>query len=1774
MEKIFIRERINAVDYNNVNQCLLFTSSDADIEGGIVNVNLESDVAGWYQLTFDAPAFILKNGELIDNPILKHLFPLSKLKYTRITKTGDKEEELILYFIVQPEEDSRDESGIVLKSYTCIDYPRHNLSKAKNGITIGEDTLDEKRSMTPNNEVPNVDGKVLYVKADVQSRMNFNNYSELGGWLDALPGAFAYIPSENRAFRLVNTDPSKKDLNDESKFINWYELEVNSETGTFQTCIKDSDGNIIPEPVWSPEWGGYPLAPDPNKYDYGSIGINDIDPAIAQFYWDTVWFDPEKTMGRYDGLLYRENSRLLYDIYETLDFEFPNDFLGTKYKVENLDDTVPSYTGGATMYVIETGTVWQYVNDTWEDTHKNKREVFKTKDTLKGKWAKLDPQKPYLAPNYADKYLDYILEGTGWKVGEVDKIYIDNGTVELAEDGVVNPKKVELSTYLYFDNSNAYNAISELCNAFKCYPRFDHVNKIVNLRSVPGEDNGLTYLYRDNLKSSRITQDGEKAVSKLWVYGGEDLNGQVYIQDCNRVNPEYYLADYNSLDDLNARVANPREGQYAKISLKKYTWDQLIEKTKKNGERLPITNTFLVGELPVNSWGTGAIPEINSLDQLPATGELGQTVFIREQDSYYSWIPEANAWFDTYLSSEPSEASNIITFERRFDRENDQWVDKGQFYHWWEVLSPYADNYIMDFSYFLDRKLMTEEQVNDIKYNFILPISHLNKKRAPLLKEYSTLSQELLNWNNTYDESKIAAEAIDKSLRTTYAIYETKNGVTSLKDSGLYLYPPGADFKTEGWSLAEVQYSKSEAVEVPTFDKIAEAFPNPKIGNMVKVKDTGEVYWYANTYSFKDTISYYLGWNEGDLKDSKADAEKREKEWLYSPDGSLEARNRGTGLFEELREQELYPKTDYDTASDALKYWFNPPANIDMIPDGMPGDPKETSLAHNYYNARNRLITEEVNKQYALEKIAEVETAITLLLERVKILENKITSLEHGLREKYGDYIVEGVFTDDTMVYIYNLWYAGLKALNLYHRPLITYELGVVDVSGLPEYSTMTEDVYHDIVYRLNKPELVLPNPGDYCYVTDNKLGIVKEKANITSVVRSLSNPANHQITIETVDTNTEELIGKLVTAANTIYSKEQIYNRSAVIKSDGTIAQDTVSASLDDNSGKLTIMSNNGTVLLGENGIITTDRENADLRMQYTGKGIFSSTNGGTTWENILNAGKISIKALSAGTIDSNTISVSNIGKTANIIIDGKGITAISKDGVDASSPNIIPDDKTSFFLDAKSGNAYFAGRIKAKSGDIGGWDISGTALKKGGVGMSSDNSSLNNYAFWAGNTDPSQAKFWVKHDGTMKATKATIEGDLTATTGKIGNWTINNGAITNNNVQLTSNGNLIASNVDIKGKIEASSGTVGGWNIDNVQFQKQIGDYSFEIRSDRGASEPALLVYKNQGSNQGYKFYVRPDGYLYAANVGLSGSISSSTITGSSITCGNVFNLRTNGHFKYYNGVGFLTCGQASRTDHPWLSAVNVNFANGISFRNGTAWGDAGDEIDSIRHSGYSLCITSGGNMNLEATNFNLAPRGEYVACNKCYFRADASNNSWIYFSTNGGYGSRIKGNGNSLYLYPSDSGAVYCGGSDSSDKVATKSGGPSSLNVKRNLLNINNQYEDIYKDLQNLNMYTYDYRFNNIDIEKRSNYGFIIDEIEKTKTLSKYFKSYEVDRWIDENNNLISQEETDINKYKSIKVKEWERDSYIKGMFILIKTLQNKIDILEKQIKKESD
>lgn len=1764
MDKIFIRERINVVDYENKNKGLLYTSSGIDVEGGIVNVQLESDVAGWHQLSFDIPAFLIKDGKQIQNPLLKHLFPLTKLQYTRVVKEGDEEKELILYFIVQPQEGSRDDSGIVLYSYTCIDYPRHNLSKAKNGITIGEDTLDNKRSMTPNNEIMDVPGKVIYVKAPVQQE-TFDSYLEMGQWLDAKPGAFATVG--NKHYRLTGTDPARMDSNN-TILLNWFELGENQSYSIV-------DGEVVADAVWSPEWGDYPLPPDPNTYEFGDLGVNDIDPTIVQFYWDTLWTDPNKTIGRYDGLLYQEGSRLLYEIFETLDYEMPANFLGTYYLAQNLDAIGTNFEVGTTAYVLETGTVWQYNGSTFEDTFKNKREAFKVKPILKGDWSKLDPLKPYLAPNYAEKYLDYILEGTGWKVGEVDKIMVDNGTVEMDESGVVSPEQKELTTYLYFDNSNAYNAISELCNAFKCYARFDHVNKIVHLKSVPGEDNNLVFQYRDNLANSRIVQDGEKAVSKLWVYGGEDLNGPVYIQDCNRMNPNYYLADYTSLADLENR-ATPKEGDYAKVTTS-YSWDELIIQTLAS-DKAAIVNTFLVNELAVSSWGAGAIPEVKTLSDLPTTGSLGQTVFVSDQNSYWSWVPEGNAWYDTFLEEIP-ESGTIVKFEQRYDYINSKWVDKGQFYHWYEPMSPFADNYILDFRYFLDRNLMTEAQVDDIKYNYVLPISRLNRKRWPLYKEYQNLNQQLLTWNATYDECKIARDAIDKSIRTNYAIYEKNNdGQIVLKETNISAYPPGANIGTIGWVEAAIVYSESDAPEVASYSEMP---ANPKIGDYVRVRDEAKVYVQTATYQFEDTICAYLGWNENDIKNTEAAAEQRKKEWLISPDGKTEARVRNEGLFQKFRDEELYG--DPGEREEKLAPWYNPPANIKEVPEGPTGDPDETSTMHPYYDAQTRFVTEQINMNDALDRITTIEEQLTYLLKKIELLESSITELEHGLREKYGDYLVEGVFTDDTMVWIYNLWYAGLEALELYHRPLVTYDLGVVDVSGLPEYRTVSTDIYHDIVYRLNQPELVLPNPGDYCYVTDNKLGIVRERANITSTIRNLSNPSQHQITIATVDTNTEDLIGKVVTAANTIYSKEQIYNRSAIVNADGTIAQDSITNSLDDNSGKITVMSNNGTVLLGDNGIITTDRDNALLRMQYTGKGIFSSTNGGVTWENIVNAGKISIKSLSAGSIDSNSISVSNIGHDASIIIDGKGISAVNYSGA-TSSPTLDAlkvDDHTSFFLDAQTGNAYFRGHLVAGSGDIAGWHIGKTALTKGNTGMSSSG----DYAFWAGNATASSAPFWVKHDGSFKATKASITGDITAKSltlvdgGTLDGISYNDlenkpdltiylykdgtvGTTPKEGVtgfKVSSAGLLTASNAVIYGTIYASAGKFSG-TIDtkNLNASGTVNINGATIKN--GKIQSATIESCTIGAGQ------------------ITGTLSVNNIP--NLSAGKI----TSGMLDIYNGTGFLRMGFSgtSWTKHPYVSALNVGLhgdgSGGISFRNGTGRTDSGSQIGKISMNNYSqMAIQSNSTINMSATNIAVVSTysaSNYVRMNTLY-ACENGTYAWLAFKNTASKSpARIRSNGTDLCLFYGSGGAVYAGSTGSDYKVKTAGATPSSLNVKTNLVSLDNEYDILYEEMKGVKAYNFDYKYKNVNGNLTSDYGFIIDEIENSEHLSHYFKNHDSQRAIKDNTLLmINDEDEKQAQLPRIDIKVWDTDSYIKGLFVMIKTLQHKIDKLEEQIKKES-
>lgn len=238
----------------------------------------------------------------------------------------------------------------------------------------------------------------------------------------------------------------------------------------------------------------------------------------------------------------------------------------------------------------------------------------------------------------------------------------------------------------------------------------------------------------------------------------------------------------------------------------------------------------------------------------------------------------------------------------------------------------------------------------------------------------------------------------------------------------------------------------------------------------------------------------------------------------------------------------------------------------------------------------------------------------------------------------------------------------------------------------------------------------------------------------------------------------------------------------------------------------------------------------------------------------------------------------------------------------------------------------------------------------------------------------------------------------------------------------------------------------------------------------------------------------------------------ISGGSISGVSISIGSYFKVSSTGIAELTTSGGFMTMGT---TSHPYVSALNVAYGSGgIVFRSGSGQSSAGYSRASIGMS------SSNGNLVLDANNY------------------------------------------------------VMCGGSGEGYQIATKSGGyPSTKNLKTNIITIN--YDDVFEDMKNINMYEYDYKYDGIKEKNNHDFGFIIDELENTKILSKYTLNYERYGKI-ENNKLIAYkkgvDDENFNPTKDgydFKYKEWDRDTYFKLSLLMIKSLQNKIEKLEEQL-----
>ena len=225
---------------------------------------------------------------------------------------------------------------------------------------------------------------------------------------------------------------------------------------------------------------------------------------------------------------------------------------------------------------------------------------------------------------------------------------------------------------------------------------------------------------------------------------------------------------------------------------------------------------------------------------------------------------------------------------------------------------------------------------------------------------------------------------------------------------------------------------------------------------------------------------------------------------------------------------------------------------------------------------------------------------------------------------------------------------------------------------------------------------------------------------------------------------------------------------------------------------------------------------------------------------------------------------------------------------------------------------NALLSGSISSSVGTIGGWTLNGSAIYR----ASATYGNVNGMYFGTQGLSIKNT-FLVSSTGNLTASNANISGSISSSNGTIGGWSIGSnflrstnitmsnasggslkiGSVTSTNASTTNRGVFVSGSGDIlikgsgsstnylllnnsgmqiktsnfqlsNGNITASSGQIGGWNISSDSIYSGSNNFDSSIS----------MYFGQSGLSIKDKFRVTNQGFLYANNATISGSINSS--------------------------------------------------------------------------------------------------------------------------------------------------------------------------------------------------------------------------------------------------------------------------------------------------------
>ena len=1391
-------------------------------------------------------------------------------------------------------------------------------------------------------------------------------------------------------------------------------------------------------------------------------------------------------------------------------------------------------------------------------------------------WTQLYKVDSYLTPNRADNYLHHILEGTNWSVkqrinsegkleDDVDIVQVEIPTPAGSTEATV---LADSTCNISVNGSNCYNAITSVCQGLQLYPIFDCINREVSLKAFAGKNYGLTYHLGRNIANDSIKKDGEKIITKLYVTGGKDYQGDQSIN----------------------------------IGTATRAYTQLFEGFYKTIDELPVFAYDSTGNAIQEVKGKWAIVDNQLTEQYWSSGS---------NRKIYQFIKDNNNWIEVL----PNEDEEYVVDGYTIDIETGlttPWNPNDEAYIF--ARSPYGTNYILNFKWMYDNKWITKYEILEL-YQLQEQLHHLNYDFMDKYTKDRVLTQQ--EYNAAINDSDIHQDGYISTLHTMANQYYYDDTKASLGKFHAFHRAPAGTY-TGADDKHYVKLCHCNGIKNGQWCGYT-APQNFTTCPSCSGTDISEHEIYIPVYEdFSEEVNY-TGVSIYPFVPGKEDSAE------YNP--------HITGSFQRLVEtldqnNDIWTREDYEKAISIIE-----PIDIETAD----GDGTFDNREYVIYGPDNEKVyvksvsgkietwNENINTyitNYGLllvdyKKIDECNKKIEELQYLYDQWADNVDDINYQIQEKFGDYIIEGNYTNNEQPYDNLLFREGLEASDKFAIPEVTYNLDVIDSSGLIEYREpwvfkhlcqscgyitnhhielcpkcntemqhYDKDVYNDLVYSLHSVGQIMPKAGDYVTIYDEPMGMYGVPGLITEITRVLDHPVENEIQIDTSYTDDEELVGNIITATNTVLNNSDIYARTAVLKADGTIDATSLQESLDNASANVSIIGTEGNMILNGSGLKLTDPSNPNRAMKYTGKGVYSTTtlqaDGSVgVWQEVLTPDGINANAINAGTIDTRNVNISS-GLYSKITLDQNGL-AIKSDTKKGYTIGAITDlenmsswgsdNNLKLFVGVDKNNealAYVDGYLIAKEGsNIAGWitdknslyhksgDTKDLWLSPNGIN-GTVNGEANTYTLYA------NGNFGVATNGILYAKDAVIQGDITS-----------------DNVNITGGSLTIGSNFSVgnDGTLTAKAGKIAGYTMSgnqligvNVGLSGKSGEgWAFWAGSNTAGSAP---------------FRVGHSGELIATNATITGSITatsgsfSGTITTTNLTASgtvtiNDAQIKTATLTSCKISAGQITSGTFDSARIPNLDASKITSGTIDASRisSGTFTSTSGSYTGQLTAGGLKAAngndsiFISGNIISIKNSSGTVTGIGPGYMTNTT---GSLRIRNQFDYNGNDTDGSIYIASGKSITLRAND-GYVYAGSvkyDTNNARIAVDSAGPSSRILKTDITDFTSeQYSSALELLDEIKLYNYHYKYRIHD--KVDQFGFMIDDLLDNSKADRFFHFKDETAGITPTGGLdyavIDEGRTDL---ELIDFKRYDEETLIKYLLVCCKALQMEIKALKKE------